>query len=435
MTRHNSDQSIQRVGFVSTRISGTDGVSLEIGKWTEILERMGYECVFIAGVCDRDPDKTFIIEEADFKHPRIEEINAACFGSTTRNRQMSDLIRSMARSIKDRLYEACENFQLDMLIVENALTIPMNIPLGVALAELLLETQINCIIHHHDFVWERERYLVNAVEDYISSIFPPRFDHMHHVVINSVAGAEFSRRTGMAYRIIPNVMNFDQPPAPKDDYLRDFRKTIGVRDDDILILQPTRIVQRKGIEHSIELVRRLNDPRCKLVITHSKDDEGLEYGKRIRRFAELLEVDLIFAHKWIKHCRCLRDDGCKCFSVWDAYREADLVTYPSTYEGFGNAFLESVYYKKPLLCNRYTIFRTDIEPFGFRGITMDGFITDETVEHARKVLDDSEYRQQMVDQNYEVAKRYFSFRRAETELHSILAVPRSPAGSPLSNNP
>ena len=179
MVTRDSEQSIQRIGFVSTRISGTDGVSLEIGKWTEILERMGYECFFIAGVCDRDSVKTFIIDEADFLHPPIDEINAACFGSTTRDRRMSDQIRSLARSIKDSLYEACNQFQLDMLIVENALTIPMNIPLGVALAELLLETQINCIVHHHDFVWERERYLVNAVEDYISSIFPPRFDHMH----------------------------------------------------------------------------------------------------------------------------------------------------------------------------------------------------------------------------------------------------------------
>jgi hypothetical protein len=127
---------------------------------------------------------------------------------------MSQQIRSMTRTIKDRLYEACESLNLDLLIIENALTIPMtipmNIPLGVALAELLLETHIDCIVHHHDFVWERERFLVNAVEDYLSSIFLPRFDHLHHVVINSVAGAEFSRRTGLAYRIIPNVMNFDQ---------------------------------------------------------------------------------------------------------------------------------------------------------------------------------------------------------------------------------
>jgi glycosyltransferase involved in cell wall biosynthesis len=43
-------------------------------------------------------------------------------------------------------------------------------------------------------------------------------------------------------------------------------------------------------------------------------------------------------------------------SLWELYAHADFITYPSLYEGFGNAFLEAVYFKKPLLINRYAIF-------------------------------------------------------------------------------
>jgi hypothetical protein len=80
-------------------------------------------------------------------------------------------------------------------------------------------------------------------------------------------------------------------------------------DDDLLILQPTRVVPRKGIEHSIELVKLLDDPRCKLVITHNENDEGPAYEKRIRKFAELLGVEIIFAHKCIQYCRGIGEDG------------------------------------------------------------------------------------------------------------------------------
>jgi hypothetical protein len=59
-------------------------------------------------------------------------------------------------------------------------------------------------------------------------------------------------------------------------------------------------------------------------------------------------------------------------SLWDVYPHADFITYPSLYEGFGNAFLEAIYFKKPLLINRYAIFVRDIEPKGFDLITMDG---------------------------------------------------------------
>jgi len=53
------------------------------------------------------------------------------------------------------------------------------------------------------------------------------------------------------------------------------------------------------------------------------------------------------------------------YTLWDVYPHADFVTYPSLYEGFGNAFLEAVYFKKPLLINRYAIFLRDIEPKEF----------------------------------------------------------------------
>ncbi len=413
----------QRIGFVSTRIAGTDGVSLEVGKWTEILESMGFDCYFIAGKCDREPERSFLIDEADFQHPVIMEITNKCFGRDHRTRQMSGLIRSTARKIKQDLYDAVKHFELDLIIAQNALTIPMNIPLGVALDEMLLETQLPCIAHHHDFVWERERFLVNSVRDYVTAFFPPPRSEVHHVVINSVAGREFSRRTGMPYRVIPNVMQFHKSPTPADDYTREFRSTIGLSEDDIVILQPTRVVQRKGIEHSIELVRRLNDPRCKLVITHSEDDEGPEYGERIREFAELLGVEVVFANDWICHSRRTLKDGSKCFSVWDSYREADLVAYPSTYEGFGNAFLEAAYFKKPIFCNRYTIYRTDIEPCGFRAIAMDGFVTDHVVEEVQRVLTDEEYRQQMVEHNYEVGRKFFAYDRVERELRQLLETP------------
>ena len=52
-----------------------------------------------------------------------------------------------------------------------------------------------------------------------------------------------------------------------------------------------------------------------------------------------------------------------------------MVTYPSLYEGFGNAFLEAVYFHKPILVNRYSVYIVDIEPKGFEVVAMDGFLT------------------------------------------------------------
>lgn len=413
----------KRIGFISTRIAGTDGVSLEIGKWAEVLSRMGHRCFYIAGASDRPADVSRIIPEAHFRHPAVDAINRHVFGRQLRSLDVSRQIHETTWQIKKQLHAAINDFELDVVIAENCLTIPMNIPLGQALVEALMEIDIGCIAHHHDFYWERERFTVNAVDDYLALAFPPSLEQVQHVAINTQAARDFSRRVGLSCRVVPNVMDFDNPPPPPDAYSADFRTALGLGEDDLLILQPTRVIQRKGIEHSIELLHQLGDSRCKLVITHASGDEGDVYANRVRRYAELMGVDVIFGETLIGHERGRGPGDEKLYTAWDAYQRADLVTYPSTYEGFGNAFLEAVYFRQPLLCNRYAIYRTDIEPCGFRVCLMDGFLTDDVVEDVRRVLGDSEYRRQMVDRNYEVAQQFFSYARLEAELRAMLAKP------------
>ena len=35
------------------------------------------------------------------------------------------------------------------------MTIPVHVPLGLAMTEVIAETSMRTIAHHHDFAWER----------------------------------------------------------------------------------------------------------------------------------------------------------------------------------------------------------------------------------------------------------------------------------------
>ena len=170
--------------------------------------------------------------------------------------------------------------------------------------------------------------------------------------------------------LIPNVHDFEKPPKKPGKYTQDVREQIGLAPDDIFILQPTRIVPRKGIEHAIKLVAMLDDPRCKLVVSHEAGDEGFEYQQLLTDLAREEGVDIRFIGDRVSDVRQRDAHGRKLYTLWDLYPHADLVTYPSTYEGFGNALLEAVYFKKPVVLNRYSIFIEDIEPCGFRFAVM-----------------------------------------------------------------
>ncbi|MFB6356758.1 MAG: glycosyltransferase [bacterium] len=364
-----------KIGFVLTRIAGTDGVSLETLKWDEVLRNEGHKTCFVAGQAETPSEKTMEIEEFHFKHPEALEIYREAFqNGEERPQNLTEKIHVNTKKLKKDIYNFLDTFDPDVLIAENVLTIPIHLPLGLALTEVIAETSIPVIAHHHDFYWERDRFLNNSVWDILNAAFPPTFHSIEHVVINSSASHQLAHRKGLSSTLIPNVIDFNEDPPGIDDYNADVRENFGIAEDELFVLQPTRIVPRKRIEEAIELVSYLDRP-AKLLISHASGDEGYEYENHIRRYADHLGVDTLLVAEQIAPERGRTEDGRKIYSLEDIYPHADLVTYPSAYEGFGNAFIETIYFKKPILVNNYSVYAQDIRPKGFEVIEFDGYIT------------------------------------------------------------
>jgi glycosyltransferase involved in cell wall biosynthesis len=240
------------------------------------------------------------------------------------------------------------------------------------------------------------------------------------VVINSIQAEQVASRYSLTSRVIPNVMDFDSPPLGPDSYTDTVRADFGIEEGEYFILQPTRVIQRKGIEHAVELVRRLELP-AKLVISHASGDEGTDYEQRVREYAHLLDVTVRFESAQVADYRGVTSAGKKIYTLGDVYPHADLVTYPSSIEGFGNAFLEAVYYHRPILVNNYSIYEVDIKPKGFHAVSFDGFISADTLKRVRQILLDPSQAQEWAVENYQLAQRHFSFTVLERRLQGILA--------------
>jgi hypothetical protein len=410
---------VNRIGFVSTRIAGTDGVTLETHKWYQVLERNGYECFFFAGELDVSTERAFLEPKAHFEHPEILELHEAFFGTPKREQRLTRHIQELKDFLKSKLREFCNELGIEMLILENALAIPMNIPLGMAITEYLAETCMPAIAHHHDFSWERKRFLINAVQDYLQYAFPPNLQCIRHVVINSEASRQLSYRKGLSNIIIPNVFDFENPPPPSNTKSRMLRKELGFGDEDLFILQPTRIVPRKWIERAVELVSLMELEHPRVVISHESGDEGDLYARRILEYARIMGVEVLYIGDQIGSIHGFSRECDKKYTIDDAYQGADIVTYPSGYEGFGNAFVEAVYFKKPIVVNRYSIFVEDIEPCGFDVIDFESFVTKEVVDRLRSFMDPVKMSIS-VEKNYELGKKFFSYEVLERKLLSTI---------------
>jgi len=424
-----------KIGFVSTRIAGTDGVSLEISKLVTILQRLGHTCCYCAGELDEHFAPCVLVPEMHFAHPEALWIQEHCFGTTELVAGLLERVAAMARRLQEALARFVAEHRVEVLFVQNALAIPMHVPLGVALTDFIADTGIPTLAHHHDLAWERERFTLNCIPEILARCFPPTLPTVRHLVINSLAQQALWERRGVSATLLPNIFDYAVAAPGLNAFNHDLRARLGLEEEQLLIMQPTRVIPRKGIELAIELVRRLYEPHARaqlrgkepvLVISHHAGDEGLAYLEQLQTLAMQAGVPLLYAAEHFGAWRGM-NAGRQRYALWDAYVHADFVTYPSLLEGFGNALLETFYFRLPVLVNRYPVYVADLAPKGFDVVEIDAAdprdvaaITADVVEAVIIALMDPVRRRAVVEWNYEQARRHYSYEAVMPLLARLL---------------
>jgi mannosylglucosylglycerate synthase len=438
------------------RIGETDGVSLEMEKWKLILEKMGHKVCYLAG----SPGNTeaFIIPEMHYKHPENLKFieNAFVKLEDYSEDDFKKAILDFADSAEKNLSKFVEDNKIDMLMPNNILSRGWNIPLAIAFCRVIEKYNLKCVAHHHDFYWERDKFeyaVSNFATECLDKHFPPNNSSIKHVVINEIARKELKRRKGVDATVVPNVFDYSVPSWGIDEYNKDFRKAIGIKENDILVLQATRIVERKAIELAIDVVgemqknaniKKLYNNKLYDDRTFTEDNEivfvlaGLhefssEYIKFLKIRGKEKNVKMLFVNDIIEDVRCTKQ-GKKCYSLWDAFANSDLVTYPSIYEGWGNQFLETVFAKKPVVVYEYPVYITDIKKSDFDIISLgseysvgdnnlvyvDDDILKSAAEQSVKILIDNVRRTDAVEKNFQIAKKSFSYDSLAKLLKALI---------------
>ena len=251
--------------------------------------------------------------------------------------------------------------------------------------------------------------------------------HNVHAVINSHAQDTLRERFNRDSVNVPNVMDFDLPFGVKTEQNKNIYQSLGFEEDDILLFQITRIVVRKGIEAAIELIYKLDDKKIKLVITGNyADDEGSKYyNELVNQIHDLKLGDMVrFADHCFHNKGLVSSDGQYGYSLSDAYAHARACTYFSTYEGFGNAFVEAILARVPIFVNNYKpVYWPDIGSKGFKAVMLeDNVITDSALEEMKKVIYNDDLNREIAEHNYQLGKKLFSYSTLAEKLEELIAL-------------
>ncbi|MCG2821457.1 MAG: glycosyltransferase [Candidatus Atribacteria bacterium] len=219
------------------------------------------------------------------------------------------------------------------------------------------------------------------------------------------------------------------------------------------MLQATRVTNRKAIELAIDVVGEIQKEENRKILEEAKlyngksfkEDSRIvlvlagmieaadDYVERLKTRAKESNVELLFVNNLVEHSRCVRNNN-KVYSLWDTYVFADIVTYPSIQEGWGNQFLEGLFAKKPMLVFEYDVYKEDIKRKGFKVISLgDRYELDEyglakvdkkIIKRAAgeciKLLIDKDYREKMVEENFQLGREFFSLKSLKEKLKMII---------------
>jgi glycosyltransferase involved in cell wall biosynthesis len=392
-----------RIAFIAGKLGDVDGVSLEVEKWIDILLEEGHEIFAIAGKFSNNllcvpEENRLLIEDISFTSAQQHEYEQMVFPffnkfqtyiSEERLKLVGESMNHKSSYIADSIFDFIQQKSIDVLVAQNTNAMPMTLLGGLAVYKLCSEKRLATIFHHHDFWWERSRFSNSAIETILSKTMPPQIPGTEHVVLSRYASHILRSIKRIHPKIIPNCEDFENP-VTIDEYNSDFRKSLGFKQDDILVLQPTRIVQRKRIEDSVRLVSYLGDryPEIKrklhLVITLYQGDEPDEnYISAIKTLAESLEVPLHFISDRVASARGVNSSGQKLYTNRDVLVNGDLITYLPMWEGFGNAFLEAIAARIPVVTTTYLVYKTDIRIYDFNAIEIADNYDESLIQYTR----------------------------------------------------
>jgi mannosylglucosylglycerate synthase len=333
-----------RLVVVGFRLGSFDGVSIEAQKWINTFRSLGHEVITLAG----DGCADVVMSELAIRAANAPDI--------------------------DNLTKVLDG--ADLVVVENMVSLPLNVAARVALYRVL--DRRAALFHHHDLAWQRPEWI-----DEPAPLDRPQW---RHVTINDLSKRELYER-GLLASTIRNAFDPD-PPLGRRDVTR---RALGLSDERLALL-PTRAIPRKNIPGAIRLAKELNAVLWLL----GPSEDG--YGPQLESL--LTDADI-----------AVRRGLGEGFDVHDAYAASDLVVMPSTWEGFGNPVLESVTHRRPLAVYPYPVLE-EIRSFGFRFFDLDD------VSKVEAFLDAPD--EGLLEHNLAIARQHFNLANLPARLVSLL---------------
>lgn len=424
--------------------AGTDGVSLEIMKRRSMLESMGHE----VAVSSAYGWSEFPIADLEFDTDQVMKMMRNLFGPGISDYDSEEALtaafEASVMTLRDAFARTLDAFGPDLVFVHNILCLPIHPAATAGLARILTERRLPCVAIHHDILSEGAYKFTptcDLARSLLDEAFPPRLDTLMHWTINT-RNQKALRARGVEAAVIHDTIEFDGALKGNDRarVRGALREKYGIAKNDVVLLVGARIVPNKQIEIAGPLVAEVErrrealigkpladgetfgaDSRVVLVLAGRPERAFEPYRQNLYRLLDGLGIRWIYAGDVV---RPMRAESHGLYALYpDVYSMADMVVYPTGWEGFGNQLIEAFAAGLPSIVFEYPVYKEDIGPKGFEIVSLgdrllderDSFgfvqvpvpVIDSAAERTLSILCDLEEYNRIARHNAELGGRHF----------------------------
>ena len=225
----------------------------------------------------------------------------------------------------------------DLVIVHNVMTMPFDLPLTEAFAELAQESRGQRWI-----AWVHDVAAANPDLQPAAEILKRAAEGFEYVAVSKIRARQIEEVTGLKAQVIPNGIDPAEVLGLPGTIVA-FAEHHCLFDGRPVLSHPTRLLRRKNVELGFAVIQAMRASGAVLLVTGAEDPHNSvsrEYAAWLRGECERLGVEdrVIFIANELDPS----DE-----TVAALYRVADALFFPSRQEGFGLPILEAALHRMP----------------------------------------------------------------------------------------
>ncbi|MDQ6883793.1 MAG: glycosyltransferase family 4 protein [Candidatus Dormibacteraeota bacterium] len=344
------------------------GVETILYEQAKRLSARSYPVTILSGRGGPLPSPTMIqlrlIPELDSKHSEVTATRDALDRG-----EVPSSFETLRSCLRERL--ASELAALDVLIVHNALGLHFNLALTSVLWDLAQRPAPRIIAWYHDLSWVNPLYqpLMHPGEPW--SYLRSQNSRITPVFISTQRRHEWEALTGTVQppeTVIPNGVDpfslLRIGPAT-----RTLVDRLQLDRVDTVLLAPVRITRRKNLEWAIEAAAAVeaSGRSVRLLITGPPgphNPRAHDYVAELKALTTQHRLDESVCFLFEQQPPGAQGDyAVDAATLGDLYMLSDVVTLPSTGEGFGLPLAEAAIFRTPIVCTDLPVFR-EVAPTG-----------------------------------------------------------------------